>query len=210
MKSKIIVVLILVLTLSIGFATLSNQLKIDLDSKVNPNPESFAVVFSSSESEVSTNDIIPTKIGDFTASSATISNGDIPTVKDISIEFNEASQEVQYVFYVHNTGKYDAYLNAVEFQNASGESKFKKCTAISGTSQSVVDSICDDITLTLSIGDLNISDSDDNINEHVLTQTNNETVTLTIKYNSSANTSSLDGDFIVEFGTISLKYQSVD
>lgn len=210
MKSKLIVLLVLAVTLGIGFATLSDTLKIDIGSTVNPDSELFSILFSSSSSEVTTNSITPTLTGEVSANNATIENGNNPVIKDISLEFSDTNQEVQYVFYVHNTGSYDAYLNSATFSNYSDDSSFKKCSAISGTTQSIVDTICNDIVVDLKVNDLSISSTKNNIDNHKLEKNSYEMVTLTIKYNNSTNSSTLDGDFIVEFGTISLNYNSLD
>ena len=48
----------------------------------------------------------------FTAEDATIDNSGDPTITGLKANFTEPGQKVEYVFYSHNAGEYDAFLNS--------------------------------------------------------------------------------------------------
>ena len=91
--TKLILVTVLavgVMGLSIGFAAFSNVLKINSAATVSPDASTFNVDFSSSESEVETNPIVPeitqantpevTPAVSLAATNAVIDNSSDPTI----------------------------------------------------------------------------------------------------------------------------------
>lgn len=201
----IIALLVGVVGLSIGFANYSATLKIsDTSATVGAgSADDFKVVFSTKNDSVDrTNDNINSSVtGDAVAKTdnATIAE---TTISGLSANFTESGQSVTYTFYVHNTGKFLAYLRSLTIGS-------KTCTATPGTTQSLVDEVCSSINMSVKVGTEEVtSTSVNNITGHSLAKGANETVVITMTYSESE--SATDGDFIVNFGQISLNYNYVD
>lgn len=196
---------------SIGFAAFSETLTISSNVNIKPDASSFRVVFSSSATSLVTTNITGVGSGGAEGGSATINNnGDSPTISDLYAKFTEDGQSVSYTFYVHNAGAYVAYLNDITFNYVDGESKAKVCNAIdsSNTSDSLMAAACNDITLNVSVGGTEATGTMNGIDGNSLDKNAYKPVILTISYASNNNLS--DGDFIVEFGDITLTYSSKD
>lgn len=212
--SVLIICVCAVMLLTIGFASYSTSLMIKSKLSVNPDTSNFSVVFSSSSTELKTDPVVPTVIPVdetntlVTATSGTIDNSSVPTLSNLSLEFSEPGDKVEYVLYARNTGSSIAYLTGIVFNNVNGKSTYKSCEAIEGTSQSSVDNVCDDIVLTVKVGSETVTNSKLNITDHQLGKNSSEMVTITIEYLSSGDLP--DGDFIVKFGDISLTYSSLN
>jgi hypothetical protein len=212
-SSKIIALVALVVaivSLSIGFAAFSSSLKISSSAKVSPSSSTFSVKFSSSNTSLATSAITPTKSPTtITATNASISNSTNPTISGISATFTEPGQSVVYTFYAYNSGQYDAYLKSIVYANASGGSSSKVCTAGTGTTDTLVQAACDDISIKVKVGSLSeVSGSKSSITGHSLLKGAYEQITVTITYASSGDRA--DGDFTVAFGDITLLYKSAD
>lgn len=209
-KATILILVIAILCLSIGFSAFSTNLNISSNANVSPDATSFSVVFSSSDSTLETNPINPTKNPEsITATAATINNSSTPTISNLSATFTAPGQSATYNFYTRNTGEYDAFLKDIIFQNIVSQSASKTCTANPGTTDSLVQAACNDIKLSIKIGNENeVSTTTNSITGHSLLKGASEPVTVTIEYLS--NGARADGDFSVSFGDISLNYSSVD
>ena len=212
--SKVIAVVALciaVVGVTLGFAAFSNTLNIKSSATVNPSGEAFNVDFSSSDAAVETDPVTPTKDpSSLVAGNATINNsGSNPQISGLTATFTEPGQSATYTFYVHNIGEYDAFLKSITYNNAAGGSTFRTCTAGSGTTDSLVQAACDDITVSVKVGsDAEVTATSTGITGHSLAQDANETVVVKIAY--AAGGDRADGDFTVAFGDIALLYSSVD
>lgn len=207
----IVALVVGVVGLTIGFAAFSSTLTISSSAEVSPDSSNFNVDFTSAGSgEVSTAAIVPTlSPTTLTASNGTISNAGDPTVTGLHVTFTEPGQSAIYSFWTKNIGEYTAYLKNITIANATGGDSYKKCTAKSGTTQSLVDSACSGISMTVKVGDAAATSSSvASITGHSLAKDGFEPVVVTISY--AAGSAQADGDFDVAFGDITLSYSSVD
>lgn len=211
-SSKIVAIVALcvaVVGLSLGFAAFSNTLTISSSANVKPNASTFNIDISSSASSVATSAVTPTKNPTtLTATSATLDNTSDPTIKGLSATFTEPGQDVTYTFYVHNVGEYIAYLNSITYANATGGNSPIVCTAGSGTDATLVANACKGISLTVTVGGVEVTGSKADISSHSLAIDGHETLTVKLAYASDA--ARADGDFTVAFGDVTLTYDSVD
>ena len=204
-KLMIMIALIAVVGVSIGFAAFSSSLLIKSSLSVDPDSSTFSVVFSSSSTALETNAITPTvNPTTLTASSATINNsGKYPTIENLEATFTEPGDSVSYTFYARNTGKYDAYLTSIVFQDLTS-GVFKECIPGEGTDKTLVASACNSISATVTVGSESATSTTLGIADHELLQGNSETVTITLSY--ASNGTRADGPFEVNFGNIYLTY----
>ena len=213
-KSKIIALVALIVAvvgLGIGFAAFSSQIVIEGRVAVSPSADTFNVDFSSSSTSLVSGNVTPTTSSDdVEATVAKIDNAAQDSIiSNLSETFTEPGQSVTYTFYAYNAGKYTAYLKNISFLTVQGETTSKICTPITGTTSSAVESACDGITLSISVGSKTITNlTDATITSHSLAQSKSEPVVVTIAF--SGSTTYEDGDFYVEFGDITLSYSTVD
>ena len=212
--TKLILVTVLavgVMGLSIGFAAFSNVLKINSAATVSPDASTFNVDFSSSDSEVETNPIVPeiTQATTLAATNAVIDNSSDPTISNLNATFNAPGQKATYKFYAYNKGELDAFLKSVIYANVSGQTANKVCTAAPGTTDALVQKACEGIVVKVKVGnEAETTSGLTSITNHQLLKSASEPVTVTIEY--LENSARADGDFTVSFGNISLNYSSVD
>lgn len=206
---KIIAIVALVLGtigVTLGYAAFSSTLTIKSSAEVKPDSSTFNVDFSSSSSAVETNDITPTlnkTVSGFTATAATINNASDPLISNLKATFTEPGQSATYSFYSYNAGEYVAYLNSIVF---SGN---KTCTAKSGTTQALVDSACNGISLSVKVGSESATTTSvANVTGHTLGLGTAEEVVVVISY--AEGSALADGDFDVTLPDIVLTYDSVD
>ena len=208
----IVALLVGVVGLSIGFAAFSNTLTISSTAEVTPDPNKFNVDFTSASSgEVSTDPIQPATKNPTTlvAANGTIDNSGNPTVTGLHATFTEPGQSVVYNFWAKNIGEYIAYLKSITIANATGAESYKKCTAKTGTTQALVDTACEGISMTVKVGsEAATSSSIATITGHNLAKGGFDPITVTISYAEGSGVA--DGDFDVAFGDITLTYSSVD
>ena len=205
-RKKLIIIIALILTISgltIGFAAFTSVLTISSTATVKPDESSFSVLFSSSGTSQATAQITPTVSG-ATGDKATISG---TTISGLKANFTAPGQSVTYKFWSHNAGSYIAYLRNITYQNAVGESSFKKCTPGTGTTASLVTAACEDISVSVSVGSTSASDTV-GVTNHPLGINAYEQLTVIISY--STNGDLADGPFDIKFGDITLNYGSVD
>ncbi len=212
-SSRVIAVVALcvaVTGLTLGFAAFSNSLTISSSANVTPDASTFNVDFSSVSGSVETEDIVPVKSPEsIEATNGSIDNSSNPTVSGLSATFTKPGDKVTYTFYAHNAGEYDAFLNSISFNNVSSGDAPKKCTAGGGTTDSLVQAACDDITLSVKVGsESETTGSVPTISGHTLAKNKSEQIIVEIEYNAGGDRA--DGDFTVEFGDITLVYGSVD
>ena len=210
-----------VVGLSLGFAALTNTLTIKSSAEVGANNDALNVDFADSTGSTSATTITGTPSpasGGPTAATATIDNSltQAAQVTGLKATFTGPGQSVTYTFKTKNVGAIKAYLTNVALNNISGESATKKCTAQSGTTQSLVDSACNGISLTFTLGSETFSTTKaraafTTATAHDLeipgSTPDSETVEVVIAY--AAGSAQADGAFDVAFGDIVLTYSSV-
>lgn len=212
-NSKIIILIILclgVFCLSVGFSVYSTQLTVVSGAEVIPSADTFSVDFSTSSTSLVTGNVTPTKSSDdVEATVAKIDNSSQDSIiTNLSVIFTEPGQSATYTFYAYNSGKYIAYLKNISFLDVQGNSSSKICTAVTGTTQSLMTSACAGINLSISVGNKTITNLTDSvITGHSLDKGASEKVVITISYTGTAEA---DGDFYVEFGDMQLNYSTVD
>lgn len=201
----IFALLIGVVGLSIGFANYNATLQISNTSATvgAGSADDFTVEFSTNSDSVNRvkENISSSLVG---GASAVIDNVVISetTISGLSANFTNGGQSVTYTLYTHNTGKFLAYLRSITLGN-------KTCTAIDNTTQSLVDEVCESITMSVKVGNDDATTvSVNNITGHSLAKNSSEAVVLTMTYNESE--SATDGDFTVNFGQVALNYNYVD
>lgn len=212
-STKIIAIIALcvaVVGLSVGFAAFSNNLTISSSAHVSPDPEDFDVNFSSVNTAETDGPVIGVVSNEalVTAEEATIDNTGDPKITGLKANFTAPGQSVTYSFYVHNAGQYIAYLKSVSYENVTGEIVSKVCTAAEGTDETMVNSACDAISVTLKVGSDSFDGTRASITKHSLALDAYEPVEVKIEY--AADGTRTDGDFSVKFGDIALTYSSVD
>ncbi len=215
---SIVALIVAVIGLTIGFAAFSSSLKISQSATVKPSDELFNVSFSSSKDSFAENNVagVVSNESVMTATNAIIDNSNYkaPIIKNLSAEFTEPGQSVTYTFYAYNKGNYDAYLKSIVFENEKTSTTFKKCTAGVGTTDALVQSACNDIKVTVTVGEdtdlISTSSSMATISNHSLDKKVFDKITLTIEYENNNSSQRADGDFSVSFGDVVLTYGSVD
>ena len=206
---KIITIVALILGIvgvTLGYAAFSSTLTITSAAEVKPDPSTFNVDFSSSNSAVEANPITPTlsaTVTGFSATNATIDNTSDPVISNLKATFTEPGQNVKYKFYAYNAGEYIAYLNSIVFSGT------KTCTAKTGTTQSLVDTACNGIHLSVQVGSETATETSvASITGHTLAVNAGEQITVVISYASGSAIA--DGDFDVTFPNVVLTYASAD
>lgn len=199
-----------VVGLSIGFAAFSNVLKIQSSATVKPSSDTLNVDFSSSDTEVLTNEIVPVATpSSVVSTNAQIDNTNDPTISNLSATFTEPGQKVVYDFYAYNAGQLDAYLKSIVYSNVKDKTANKVCTAKEGTTDDLVQKACNGISVKVKVGtEAETSSGIASISNHALAKTKAEKVTVTLEYAQDAERA--DGDFTVSFGDITLNYSSAD
>lgn len=213
--SKVIAIIALcvgIVGLSLGFAAFSSNLKISSTATVKPAATNFNVDFSSSASAIETNQITANTTGGATAEKATISNASVDSsISGLKANFTAPGQTVTYSFYAFNESPYAAYLKTVTFNNVTGASENKKCTAGTNTNAAYVASACDGISIKVEVGTdtdkVAYTTSKSGITEkNMIAKNASVPVVVTITY--AAGSAEADGDFTVEFGDIAFAYSS--
>lgn len=206
---KVIAIVALVLGVigvTLGYAAFSSTLTITSSAEVRPDPNTFNVDFSSSNTMVETNDITPElnkTVAGFTATDATINNTSDPLISNLKATFTEPGQSATYSFYSYNAGEYVAYLESIVFSGT------KTCTAKEGTTQTLVDSACNGISLSVKVGSESATKTSvAKVTGHTLGVGTAEEVVVTISYDDGSALA--DGDFDVTLPDIVLTYDSVD
>ena len=202
---KILSIVALVLAISamtLGFAAFSTTLNISSSASVTPNSADFAVKFSTSQTSLVVNDVNPNTSGsNVLATKGKIVNGINPTLSNISVTFTSPGQYATYVVYARNEGEYTAYLNNINFL---GE---KFCIAEEETTESLVQSACDSITLSVLQGAGTYKETT-SISNYPIEKNTGDMIVVRIMY--AENGTPVDGPFNITFPSISLVYSTVD
>lgn len=213
-KSKMITIVALCVALvglSVGFAAFSNVLTIKTKADVKPDASTFDIRFSSAESDVKDGNVSPVSSSGALATDAFIDNStnSTPTIAGLHAKFTAPGQNVKYTFYVHNVGKYDAFLNKVTFVNVPETTLTKSCKAGNNTNTDMVAAACEGIKLSIEYGtDTKFEETTEGISSKSLAKGAHEKVVVTIEYTEGSALA--DGDFEISFGDIKFDYETVD
>ena len=211
-SSKIIAIVALVVAvvgLSLGFAAYSKELVIQPSATVKGDESQFNVQFSTQQSTASEGQVAPElspeadSITGFQAEEANLAATTIDNIKATFVNGKE-KQTVTYKFYVYNAGSLDAYLKSVTFAKPS-----PTCTPAveNGATKDLVDAACSDVKVTVKVHEADYTTTTPNITSKSITSQSGVPITVELSYESSH---SVDGDFEVDFGSITLNYSSAD
>ena len=191
-----------IVSLSVGFAAFSTTLNISSNASVNPNSSEFSVKFSTSSDILNVGHVRPSiNYNNLTATNGTINNTTNPTLSNLSTTFTKVGQYIEYKLYAINTGKYKAYLNAINF---IGETK---CEAVGNTSETLVSDACDSIRIAVYINSSRYENTTE-ITGHVLEKSSSDCIKVRIEYGPSGIMA--DGPFTVSFPEVSLIYSTIE
>ena len=189
-------------SLSVGFAAFSTSLLISSNASVSPSSDTFSVKFSTSQNSLVVSAVTPSsKTSGITTTDGVIDNGTNPTIKNLSATFTEPGQYVEYTVYARNEGEYTAYLNNI---NYLGD---KTCIASTGTTESLVQSACNSINVTVTIRSTTYDDTTP-ISSHALAKGASETIKVRLEYAEKGT--AVDGSFNITFPSVSLVYSTID
>lgn len=145
--SLIIVLLVGVGVLSVGLAAFSSNLNIKSSTTVSPSSENFKLELSCSKDGADECELAPTsnnsELVEKSSKAIIENNGDSLVIRNLNFYFTEPGQGLAYTFYVRNIGNLDAYVEHFGQRNIEGYSRAIRCTAGEGTSQVLVDQLCD-------------------------------------------------------------------
>ncbi|MBO5120196.1 MAG: hypothetical protein J6C28_00735 [Bacilli bacterium] len=222
-KFEIIALIIAILVLLFCIWAFSKSREANIKDKpiVKPNDSDVNIVFSPIKDidkidddkdvteETSKTEVTGVSNSGESTGTAEVVKNEKNTIANIQVRFTKPGQEVTYTFYSHNTSKYDAYLDTITYANVNGGNFFKQCRAVDprNTNRYLVSSACESISMVVKAGSNVITDgSITGIKDHILSSGSSEKVVVTIKYDK--NGTLVDGDFVVEFGSLTLTYLS--
>ena len=217
-KIKILSIVALVLAItgmSLGFAAFSATLNISSSASVSPNSSNFAIVFSTADDWHDAPDsgvkfdLTGTGVGGAIAKTAFLSSY---YISGIEANFTNSGQEVNYTFYVHNAGAYDAYLKSINISNASSGNSWKQCSTATTddtkATDTLVQSACNGIEMLLEVDGKTYDVNEGDLSGILLEKGGVVPINLIIRYKEGSQLA--DGPFNVSFGTISFNYSTVD
>ncbi len=208
------ILVLIVVTLTIAFATFSNTLNIKSQTTVTPSSNNYQIVISGSKSDPNVTTIIPSQKY---ATNATISkSGSNFTISNINIEFPKLGSVVDYYFYAHNLGNLTAYFKGGKIENIDGTDLNVKCIAREGTTDSLVQETCKNLTVSL-IYEFNnqayqfaSNKSATSSYRYSIPIEKGEVLPLrvTVYYLSSTNSTNADGPFDIQIGNMEYSFST--
>lgn len=150
---SIVALVLAIAGMSLGFAAFSSTLNISSSATVTPNSDDFSVEILGMDwsGEYSLNDSIIAycdgedfSMGYVYGSDATVTNGKVASISNISIRFTNPGDSVNYPFIIKNTGLYTTYMRSGLVKVPSGQTSPIVCTAADGSTvtQELLDSAC--------------------------------------------------------------------
>ena len=205
-KYKIITMTVLVLVvfgMTLGFAAFSATLSISSSANISPVSNNFSIKFSTNKDSLVEGYVEPKSVSSgVSASNGIINNSNInPYVSNISASFTSVGQSAEYEFYVRNEGEYTAYLNNISFIGN------KTCIGDVDTTESLVQSACDDIIMSVYIDGVAYTDSS-SVSNHALATKTGEKISIKVEYSETDDY--VDGPFSITFPNVSLVYSTID
>ena len=208
---EILALFFALLCLAMGFLALSSHFKVQSQTTVHPDELNFRVVFSTSNKSEKIEPVEPKvepRSSSATAEDARIINGSNPKITNLRVNFTEPDQRARYTFYIYNAGEYMAYLNNIIYSNVVNLNQQKVCIPKNSRSNESVNKACDNIEISIKIGDLHTNKSLYGLSGRYLRPRTAQMVEVTIEYKDNKNT--LTDDFEVIFGDIYLQYSMFD
>ena len=204
-KQKLLLIIALVISiasLSVGFAAFSVSLNISSQANVSPSSDTFSVKFSTNKDNLVVEAVVPSDNPySLIATNGTIDNSTNPTIKGLSATFTKPGQYVEYTFYARNEGEYTAYLNNINFMGS------KRCRGEAGTTDSLVQSACEAINISASVGDITYTETTP-ITGHTLNRKTGERIRVRLEYDP--NGVNVDGSFSIFLPNVALVYSTLD
>ena len=226
-KFLAIIALVLAITaMTLGFAAFSTTLNISSSAMVTPSEQDFKMTIYGFENQAdrlafinggyefkeeyfSTSSAygIPSSEG-ITASVASINNKE-SKIENISAVITKKDTSVVYPILIRNEGKYNAYYSIENYGKYddiyTGQMTFGTCTADSGTSQKLVDEVCDKI----GFGHLIVKKLDDieiNESEKYIKIPPNSYILFTFKIDTLEMEHMADGPFNITYPNVELNF----
>ena len=207
---SIVALVVAICGMTLGFAAFSKVLTINANATVIPNSEDFNVIAYADEYDESDMTIIPVVNG-ATAENALISNGSTISLSNMKVNFSKPGQSVSYMFFVKNTGKYNAYVKKIEFTKVNDGVVNYSCVGADNVSSSLVSAACNDMEISLDImgGEGLVSFNETtNISGSFMEPNYGTYAVVNIKYKEDGTY--VDGDFSVDFGQINVYFSSAE
>ena len=228
-QTKVVAILALCLSvvgLTLGFAAFSNALTISSSAIVSPDESDFKLVLYGIPNAVREPEFDPenidlslftskTAIGPFLSThedgTVGVLDNDNLAIKNITAKFEGPDEDpyIEYYFLLKNEGKYDAYINANDFQLPT-----PTCTAEEGTTNSLVQEACKSIRLALIFKYYENNSSELTIITEKMDENGNiklgvgETWVGIIETGYSYGGARADGPFSVQWGDIELEFST--
>lgn len=210
-SAKIIAIVALVVAVagvSLGFAAFSQNLTINPKANVKADKSKFKVQFSTKQEAAETGDVTATLspnqgVEGFEAQQAKLAATTIDNLKATFVN-GKGKQTATYSFYVYNAGELDAYLKSVTFE------KEATCSSSAGQNQatdSLVQAACKDVSVKVTVDSEEYTTTTSSISGETLSKSSSLPVTVVLEYSDK---NAVDGDFDVDFGSITLNYSSSD
>ncbi len=199
---SIIALIVAIAGMSLGFAAFSTTLNISSSASVTPSSSEFRVVFSTEQDSLNTSPVTPSsKTEGLVTTNGTIINGITPTLTNLSATFTAPGQYVTYSVYLRNEGEYTAYLNSLNFLGD------KTCIAEPGTTDELVQSACDSISIGVWWGPPVYNNSVSLSNQPIEKGASKQ---ISIRLYYEENGIQVDGPFSITFPSISFVTSTVD
>lgn len=218
-STKVVAVLALIIAvigLTVGYAAYTRSLDItDLQGTVNPGDSELDVFFDNDTTKDNAlavvrgegTAVLPTETG-AEITNPVLNSGGNPTITGFRAKFTAKNQTVTYKFYVYNNSPYNAYLTGASF---TGTAPHKTCAALDGVTANadVIANACQDITLSLKVGDETIlSTGNASFASHTIQAGEWKEVFVTMAYDGTQYPLP-DGDMSVAFDGIQLSYSTI-
>ncbi len=202
-----------VVAISVAYAAFSNTLTISANATVTPDESNFKVGFSTESDSITTGTVQPGGGNPDYANKGTTATLTETTVSGITWYFTgPETKSDAYSFYVVNAGQYDATLASVVYENVKGKSSPIVCTALAGTTDSLVQKVCSNISVIVTTRTYNsdmpviwTTTKTNNAVSIVIPKGHYRTVEIGFQYTGN---DLADGPFKVEFGDINFNFTS--
>ena len=193
---SIFAVVLAICAMSLGYAAFSSTLNISSSATVSPNSSDFKVSFVPSEDRGTVDSIDCDATNKANCTAARISG---TSLTGVTASFTEPDELVYYQVDIYNNGKYDAYLNSIDFGT-------KTCIAGDNTTDSLVQAACNSIIRQVSVGEV-LYDESAYVDSYIIPVGEKVTVSYIIMYDM--NGTRADGPFDVEFGDVVFNFSTV-
>lgn len=229
---SIIALCVAVVGLTLGFAAFSNTLTISSSATVSPNASDFKITVLGLNEEAGNSDLeeeildinnyittasyprVGTSIGsggekidhNNTATPAVIDNNNL-TISNISVNMSYVGEFGVYYFVLRNDGEYDAYFDVDSFKHLY-DGVNGTCTADEGTSVDLVNQACNAIFLRSAMISKDGEAIIESVDKYKIEKGEYVFLTVLVEYQKLYNNIFADGDFLVKFDDLKLKFST--